>query len=409
MSYNNLRTVFDALEIIAETPGRLDKERMIDTYLKAIGESFRKTLIFALHPYTRFNTTRVDYLPGSLLKARDPEEIFTALTILSKQKAATNTEIAGLSRLASVDKESVEVVRRIVNKDLRCGIGIKTARKFVDIPLHEVMLCEKDLDKFLAQKGDIVWSIKKDGVRCHAIVWSEKVYYLSRNGKEYPNFGVFDEELLAAAERMRSRMGGAIWPLVFDGEVESTDLDFQKAMTQMRRLHNANPEIFRFQVFDIPSYGEHPLSWRLEVLRHELHDGHKVQYLPHTHCSKDQQQILQLLDRALESGEEGLVLKTLDGLYEMKRSRLWCKIKKMHTVDVKVGGWEAGKGKYEGKLGALICDYKGHRVDVGSGFSDEQRVDLLKEMPEMVEVKYQNVTNDGSLRFPIFIRVRDFK
>ena len=91
------------------------------------------------------------------------------------------------------------------------------------------------------------------------------------------------------------------------------------------------------------------------------------------------------------------------------------------SVDLNIVGFEEGTGRNEGRLGALICegddDGRRIRVNVGSGFSDSDRDqywsrrDIL--LDHFVEVQADAVTQnqDGtySLRFPRFLRFRDFE
>jgi DNA ligase-1 len=60
-------------------------------------------------------------------------------------------------------------------------------------------------------------------------------------------------------------------------------------------------------------------------------------------------------------------------------------------------------------MGALLCNYEGHEVKVGTGFSDVEREEFMERPPAMIEVKFQEKTKAGSLRFPAFIRVREDK
>lgn len=123
---------------------------------------------------------------------------------------------------------------------------------------------------------------------------------------------------------------------------------------------------------------------------------------------KSKKEIYDLLDKVSSDGEEGLVIKTLDGPYEFKRSNHWCKLKLTYTEDLPVLRFEYGTGKYKNLLGALICNRNGVEVRVGSGYDDQERADLLN-IPSMIEVEFKNVTDDGSLREPIFVRVREDK
>ena len=94
------------------------------------------------------------------------------------------------------------------------------------------------------------------------------------------------------------------------------------------------------------------------------------------------------------------------------------KVKKFYTMDLKITGYEKGSGKLSGTLGALIVDFKGNTVNVGSGFDDKTRDKLwnIKDslIGKIVEVKYKEVTKDKktqkeSLQFPVFICLREDK
>jgi len=65
-----------------------------------------------------------------------------------------------------------------------------------------------------------------------------------------------------------------------------------------------------------------------------------------------------------------------------------------------------GQGKYDGVLGALQCQTEaGKQFEIGSGFSDEDRKRIWKnrkDLPKFVNYKFQNLTEDGIPRFPIF-------
>jgi len=124
--------------------------------------------------------------------------------------------------------------------------------------------------------------------------------------------------------------------------------------------------------------------------------------------------------KAIDDGFEGIMLKDPSAPYELKRSHAWLKIKPTITVDLEVIDFEEGTGKNVGKLGALVCEGvdngKAIKVNVGGGFSDEQRDDFWQAQSlvkgTIAEVLADAVTQnqDGtySLRFPRFVRFRAF-
>ena len=86
-------------------------------------------------------------------------------------------------------------------------------------------------------------------------------------------------------------------------------------------------------------------------------------------------------------------------------------MKAFHDVDLKVERLLEGTGKHSDKLGSVVVVYNDVEVQVGSGFSDELR-DTIWSTPDMfinrtIEVRYQEVTPDGSLRFPTFVCFRN--
>jgi bifunctional non-homologous end joining protein LigD len=135
---------------------------------------------------------------------------------------------------------------------------------------------------------------------------------------------------------------------------------------------------------------------------------------------------------------EGVVGKRKDSKYEAgRRSSAWLKVKATNTADFVVGGYTKGKGA-RASLGALLLGYwkngKLHYAShVGSGFDDrslartkaqleplrangspfaEEPADLngvpVWVKPQLVaEVKFQDWTDDGHLRAPVFLRLRD--
>ena len=127
-------------------------------------------------------------------------------------------------------------------------------------------------------------------------------------------------------------------------------------------------------------------------------------------------EILPILDKYRNEGAEGLMVN-LDKPYEFKRTKNLLKMKVMQTCDIRCIGIEEGQGKYKGTLGAIICDYKGFELRVGSGFSDEQRKFFYENPNDIVgriiECQFFEETHDKdgnlSLRFPIFKTIRNDK
>jgi ATP-dependent DNA ligase len=136
---------------------------------------------------------------------------------------------------------------------------------------------------------------------------------------------------------------------------------------------------------------------------------------------------------------EGIVIKDMDALYEKRKSAAWMKLKNEETKDLRVTGAYPGEPhtKYENAMGGANVDHEGVTVNVGGGWSDAERealwamyqrdlarvagydsVDLTPSdykslgcelLGRLIEVEYMEVTPDGSLRHPRFVRFRDDK
>jgi DNA ligase-1 len=112
------------------------------------------------------------------------------------------------------------------------------------------------------------------------------------------------------------------------------------------------------------------------------------------------------------------MIKDPQAIYECKRTASWLKLKPWIEVSLTVVETEEGTGKNVGRMGALVCegldDGRHIRVNVGSGFTDQQREDFWNCRADgyVVEVRADAVTQnqDGSysLRFPRFLRFRGF-
>ena len=117
--------------------------------------------------------------------------------------------------------------------------------------------------------------------------------------------------------------------------------------------------------------------------------------------------------KAISKGYEGIMIKDISASYQFKRDWSVMKFKAFFDADVPIIGMQEGTGKHAGKLGSFLVDYKGVNVRVGSGLTDELRENLWADkdthLGRIIEVRYQEVTPDGSLRFPTFVCFRNDK
>jgi DNA ligase 1 len=121
---------------------------------------------------------------------------------------------------------------------------------------------------------------------------------------------------------------------------------------------------------------------------------------------KDEAAMQALLSIIVSKGGEGLMLHRADAPYITGRSEVLLKLKPLYDAEATVVAHTPGRGKYAGKLGALIVETpEGLRFKIGTGFSDEQRANPPKA-GSLITYTYRGFTKTGKPRFASFLRMR---
>ena len=318
--------------------------------------------------------------------------------------------------------------RRILIKDLRCGVTHKTINKHttMKVPVFECMLADDSKKHEKKMTGDVYVEPKLDGVRVITIcdVDRDEVKMFSRNGKELTNF----TKILEQFDSMMDQMGES---MVFDGEVMSDD--FQTLMREIHRKGGAKTDDAVLNVFDclpLEAFKEGGYAGSLTVRKGMLNEYEfgpnisKVEYVRMNLSEDDGQKMFADYNKlCIDKGFEGIMVKPMSGVYECKRSSLWLKVKPFIEVSLKVVDTEEGTGRNLGKLGALIVEGtdmdKFIKTNVGSGLTDNDREEFWKAkdklIGQIVEIRADAITqnqdtkDEWSLRFPRFLRFRGFE
>lgn len=107
-------------------------------------------------------------------------------------------------------------------------------------------------------------------------------------------------------------------------------------------------------------------------------------------------------------GWEGIMLRNPDAPYERKRTRNLLKVKPVVDEEFTVVDVQAGTGKHEGRMGALVCERDGETFKVGTGFTDADR-EQSGWVGKTITVEYFEITPRGVPRHPRFKGVRDYE
>ena len=327
--------------------------------------------------------------------------------------------------------------RRILIKDLRCGTSEKTINKVVEkkyadyaIPVFGCQLAHDSANHESKVSGKKLIEVKLDGVRVITIVRSDgRVDMFSRNGKELANFPHIAQQISSVIKQKGSSKS---MDVVLDGEIMSSS--FQDLMKQVHRKDNVEAGDATLNLFDVLPLEDFEKgiynkdqATRSSMVKFWVEQNQalipNVTYVANELVDLDteegQVRYKEINAKAIAGGYEGIMLKDPLAGYECKRSVAWLKLKPFIEVSLTVIATEEGTGKNVGKMGALVCegvdDGKDIRVNVGSGFTDQQRDDFwsCKADGHVVEVRADAVTQnqDGtySLRFPRFKSFRGFQ
>jgi DNA ligase-1 len=424
---DNCDAVIRSLE---EHPSRLNKEAIIEAQLDN-AELF-EGFVLALSPYITFGVKKVPSHGGPDGQGL-PWVAFKELCDLLATRQLTGDAARDAIELAlSVATQSQwnDWYRRILIKDLRCGVSEKTINKVKKnaVPVFECMLAHDGANHEKKIAGKKLLEPKLDGVRVLTVIDADNktVVQYTRNGKLLENFSHITEGLLTHINNFERSF-------VLDGEIVSTS--FQALMKQVHRKDNVKADDAVLMVFDIlplsefkkgkSIMGQRRRSKFLENFKGTFDLVGNIGIVPQTEVDlaefTGELLFKEFNKQAIADGYEGIMIKDVDAVYECKRSASWLKQKPFIEVSLEVTNVEEGTGRNEGRLGALVCsgvdDGKEILVNCGSGFSDSDRSefwDSRSSLPgQIVEVRADAVTQnqDGtySLRFPRFKGFRGFR
>ena len=199
-----------------------------------------------------------------------------------------------------------------------------------------------------------------------------------------------------------------------DGELWAGRGQFAKAVSTVRQQtpDDAAWRAMRFMVFDLPAQGG-PFTERIQVLNGLVSQIDQPWVQAVTQSKLASHQALQaMLAKTVKNGGEGLMLHRGASLYKGQRTDDLLKFKTHEDAEARVIAQLPGKGKYEGKLGALLVEMPAlegmpaQRFKLGTGFTDAQRQNP-PIVGTTVTYRFRGLNDSGIPRFASFMRVRE--
>jgi DNA ligase-1 len=446
-SYSRFNAIMAAgwIRDLESSDSRIHKEKVIEKALMAakLGSADAQCFLFncyqAYNPFYTFNVRQVPETSGLTNKDNPWPRFWALLEDLRTRGISGHKARDAIQECAEqFDSEEWNVLaRRVIIKDLRCGISEKTLNKVLGsteykIPVFSVQLAQDSTGQPKKMKGIKRLECKLDGVRVIAVVQGSVCTLYSRNGKEFENFPQIADAILDQRKSFQYGRGTG-GHFVLDGEIVGES--FQKLMKQAHRKKDAQTQNMVYHIFDIIpldalkeghcNLQQHKrLEW-LESARSALDETECLRIMPGMNVDLDTAEGHDIMRRfaeaSVEQGYEGIMIKNLDAPYECKRSDSWMKWKPTITVDLTIVGFEEGTGRNAGRLGAIIYEgvdnERNIHVNVGTGYSDSDRDEFWTLRDQLLgvigEVEADAVTQnqDGtySLRFPRHKRFRGFE
>jgi DNA ligase-1 len=427
------------IERLEADNSRLAKEAILAEAMDQGLDEFFEGVRMALDKLYTFGVKQVpikDPVGGQGLSWNNFKELAEALYRRELTGHAARDAIE-LAMNVATDLQWNNFYRRILIKDLRCGVSEKTVNTVAKknkkpeyaVPVFECMLAHDGANHETKISGKKILQPKLDGVRVLTVIdyESRTVVQYTRNGKVLENFKHITDYLLENIDNFGRSY-------VLDGEVISNS--FQDLMKQVHRKDNVNASDARLCLFDIlplvefkqgkSAMGQKRRSAYLQNFANIFADSGHIEIIPQIEVNLDEFlgeiEYKDYNKKAIADGFEGIMIKDLDAKYQCKRDVAWLKQKPFIEVSLAVTSVEEGTGRNQGKLGALVCegvdDGKKIVVNVGSGLTDDQRAEfwMAKDslIGQVVEVRADAATRSQdsedlwSLRFPRFLRFRGF-
>ena len=420
-----MEEVIKIFKQIQDTSSINDKKAIITT--NKDNELFKKCLVFLLdgNVITGISDKKIhkkiepssELAPYYLCRNSTFEEV---IDYLNKNNTGTDADIYEIQAFLYGHEDNREFYEQMITKSFRLGTDAKLVNKCIPnlIPTFDIQLGTSIEKVKLSGNEKIFISRKLNGTRCAFV--GDKC--LTRQNKEYKGL----DHIVADLHNLVGKDTFVDGELLYKNKEGLSDSEaFQKGTgIAMSKGDKSNLKLVIFDMFPLDEFwsgkSKEPYSNRKKQIV-ELNEKIKtlgtdnLEIVQMCYEGYEHSEIWKWLDYAEQHDWEGVILN-LDTPYECKRTKNLIKVKKFYTYDLEVVGVEEGTGRNKGTLGALVVKYKNNTVNVGSGFTDEERSyywnNQDKIIGRVIEVKYKEITTDKktgleSLQFPVYVGLRE--
>lgn len=411
-----MKEVIKIFKQIQETSSTNDKKAIIAA--NKDNELFKKCLVFLLdgNKNTGLSAKKIK---KKVIKSEYILPTFEdVMKYFEQNNTGTDNDISIIQAFLDEHEEDREFYEQMITKSFKLGADSKVVNSVIPglIPTWEVMLGTSIEHCKLPENTWFSLSQKLNGNRC---TYYNGEFY-TRQNKKYIGL----DHIKADIEKIPNAKG-----YVFDGELIyknneglSDSSAFQKG-TGIANNKSKSKEELKLVLFDMLSKEEFDNKVskdtykirKKHLLDLKQYETENIEIVQMFYEGADQSEIWKWLDFCEQNDMEGCMLN-LDTPYECKRTKSLMKIKKFYDFDLQIVGYEEGTGRNKGRLGAFVVNYNGNQVKVGSGYSDEERInfwnDIDKYIGRVITVKYKEISKDKktgleSLQFPVYCGIRE--
>ncbi len=435
------------IELISNTAGYNDKQFILKKSENV--EGLKEILRFIYNPYHKTGISSAKYLRvleiADALSTEKFVDYKAMLAYFKTHQTGTETDLVMAAHFINSTRTqypdypyATEVARAIITQDFQIGVTSTTLNTVYGktfIPKIDCMLGKKFGDVGPTKtKWPCIVTEKLDGIRRVLVKENGVCRFYSRSGHEdtglieileearhLPDNRVYDGELLAAGDFSDSialrqatnsigNSGGNKTGLIFN---VFDMLDVEDFWEGKSTENAATRKIILGATLMDESIQLLDDNWPMLIASYGIHQELKfIKPVPILGVVKSIDEVDQIVEPIWARGGEGVMLNSVSGFYEKKRSKELLKVKKTQEFVLKVIDVMEGTGKFEDMLGALIVDYNGVRLGVGSGFTESQRQHIWDNselyIGKRIEIdsfgESTNMMGTKSLNCPIFKR-----
>lgn len=414
----NLELIYDFTNRLQAISSRNDKESFIKQYKDNV--DVKEFLVYVLNPLQVYGikTSKLNKFMNKDNGTSKFNSLSECFNYLVDNNTGRDVDVNYVvSFINSQDEKYKQFLIECITKSLKLGVQPKSINKAIGKNLFEEFEVQRgksfsDYETKVAKKEKSI-SEKRNGIRCITYVYQgEKVINKSRQNQ------VINGLELIKADMINLPSG------VYEGELTPKDshkYKLREVLQETIKIVNSDMELkeVNYEIFDYLTFEEFngDVKSRKFFERRDANPVNNLQsdhvfMIPELYRGKDNNEIYKLLDEVVDNGGEGLMCN-LDEPYKKGKTHAILKVKKKYSSDLKITGFEEGNGKYKGKLGALVLDYKGFKLKA-SGMSDELRQEIWnnqdKYLGVIAEIEHEQETSNEkgglSLEYPNFVQFR---